>query len=78
MVTPTDIVGVFLFSRFRFPASTWNIKRGFVHVLCPYGCLPYGRVTSRLEELMQASFFSRLIGTLQESFCLVARRIIKL
>ncbi len=37
MVTPTAIVGVFLFLGYRFPASTWNTERGFVHVLYPYG-----------------------------------------
>jgi hypothetical protein len=36
MVTPTDMVGVFLFSAFRFPASTLNVGRGFVHFLCLY------------------------------------------
>ena len=32
-------VSVFPVSLVRFPASTWSTERGFVHVLCPYGCL---------------------------------------
>ena len=31
------MVGVFLFYSYRFPASTWDIGRGFVHFLYPYG-----------------------------------------
>ena len=36
MGTLTGIVGVFLFSLYRFPASTLNVGRGFVHFLCLY------------------------------------------
>lgn len=32
----TGLVGVFLFSEYRFPASTLNVGRGFVHFLCLY------------------------------------------